>query len=234
MRTSSNPRHRAAAVLAAACCGLALPGLAQATTVTDAAGDLLPTLVTYEGDTSDHSDLDVISASATRTADTVFLSSTQVGNVGLTQDGIYVWGVDRGSGRDILNTGEHPVGAGVKFDTFIVLRQNGMGEINLIDFATGKISTSALDLGAITISGATISVAIPLARLPSAGFAFAQYGYNVWPRYLNTAVNEHVSDFAPDNSTFTASVPEPTTWALMIAGFGLAGGMVRRRRAVAA
>jgi hypothetical protein len=30
------------------------------------------------------------------------------------------------------------------------------------------------------------------------------------------------------------AVPEPTTWALMIGGFGIAGGMLRRRRAVAA
>ncbi|PZQ59507.1 MAG: hypothetical protein DI570_15830 [Phenylobacterium zucineum] len=27
----------------------------------------------------------------------------------------------------------------------------------------------------------------------------------------------------------SAAVPEPATWALMIAGFGMAGGMLRRR-----
>ena len=31
-----------------------------------------------------------------------------------------------------------------------------------------------------------------------------------------------------------AAVPEPTTWALMIGGFGLAGASLRRRRMVAA
>ena len=30
------------------------------------------------------------------------------------------------------------------------------------------------------------------------------------------------------------AVPEPTTWALMIGGFGIAGGMLRRRRSIAA
>lgn len=47
------------------------------------------------------------------------------------------------------------------------------------------------------------------------------------------------SDIAPrqyfDNvSAIQAAVPEPTTWALMIVGFGLAGGSLRRRARLAA
>jgi len=43
------------------------------------------------------------------------------------------------------------------------------------------------------------------------------------------------NDFALDDISFdTAPVPEPATWALMIMGFGTAGAMLRRRRAVAA
>lgn len=36
------------------------------------------------------------------------------------------------------------------------------------------------------------------------------------------------------NATVTSGVPEPTTWAMMIAGFGMIGGAVRRRRTSAA
>lgn len=217
---------------------LAAPGLGRATTVVDPVGDLLSTLQTFEGDTSDHSDLDVVSASATRDATNVYLSSTQAGDVGLTRDGIYVWGVNRGSGFDILNSGDPPVGAGVDFDTFIVLHQDGKAEVNLIDIVDGAIkgirTPISLDPGAVTISGRTISVAVPLSLLPTAGFQEAAYRYNVWPRYLDTATTRHVADFAPDNSTFTASVPEPAAWALMITGFGLSGGMLRRRSRLAA
>jgi len=44
------------------------------------------------------------------------------------------------------------------------------------------------------------------------------------------------NDFGIDNISVSAAVPEPTTWALMIGGFGAAGAMLRsnRRRAVAA
>jgi len=40
------------------------------------------------------------------------------------------------------------------------------------------------------------------------------------------------NDFAIDNISVTA-VPEPMTWTLMIGGFGLAGAVLRRRRALA-
>jgi hypothetical protein len=38
--------------------------------------------------------------------------------------------------------------------------------------------------------------------------------------------------FAVDNLSLTAGVPEPMTWALMILGFGLVGGAMRRRNGV--
>ena len=39
--------------------------------------------------------------------------------------------------------------------------------------------------------------------------------------------------FTPFGESFEAGVPEPASWALLIAGFGLVGGMARRRRRLA-
>ena len=91
----------------------------------DPAHDLFGSLTTFDGDTSDHSDLDVVLANATRRTDSVFLISAQDGAIGLTQDGIYVWGVDRGSGVDFLRDFDPSLGEGVKFDTFIIVKPNG-------------------------------------------------------------------------------------------------------------
>jgi hypothetical protein len=57
-----------------------------------------------------------------------------------------------------------------------------------------------------------------------------------------TGLNSVSDDIGIDNIRFGqsavpsvgAGVPEPSTWALMIAGFGAAGALLRRRRAVAA
>ncbi|MBA3895889.1 MAG: PEPxxWA-CTERM sorting domain-containing protein [Sphingomonadaceae bacterium] len=42
--------------------------------------------------------------------------------------------------------------------------------------------------------------------------------------------------YAPNNQSqiFITAVPEPASWAMMIAGFGMAGVALRRRRALAA
>jgi hypothetical protein len=72
---------------------------------------------------------------------------------------------------------------------------------------------------------------VPFADLPGNGFTAANYLYNLWPRDgLNTADNGQIADFAPDASSFAASVPEPVGWGLMILGFAMTGALLRRRR----
>jgi hypothetical protein len=55
--------------------------------------------------------------------------------------------------------------------------------------------------------------------------------YSVTEKYVLTAVASGAERSASPTITLaTAAVPEPASWALMIAGFGGAGAMLRRRR----
>jgi len=86
-------------------------------------------------------------------------------------------------------------------------------------FATGSDNVKFPDasgfssIAAINFDGATYAGGGVLTR-PTAGFGGAGF-------------------FGP-NFTASGAVPEPATWALMIGGFGMAGGMIRRRKAATA
>jgi hypothetical protein len=115
-------------------------------------------------------------------------------------------------------------------------------------FAVQKSSTPFLDLvAALTAAG------IPATQIPSKieGIAFGQdVTYN--GQLLHTLYVSNDNDFLPDEAGtnqfyvfgFTdadlpglraqifGTVPEPTTWAMMIAGFGAVGFSMRRRRSL--
>ena len=90
----------------------------------------------------------------------------------------------------------------------MALAPNGTGAF--IDLVLGG-APQILDPSSISIAGSTISVTLTEAQMPSQGFAFADYRYNLWPRFApggaNPGDNTQISDFAPDASTFTASAP---------------------------
>jgi hypothetical protein len=191
----------------------------------DPLGDFLPSYVGPQA-----GDLDVLSVGVRRSATTFTLSSTLAADIGTTPGGFYVWGINRGLGTARFVAGVPSVGAGVLFDSVLLLRPNGTGNFN--DLITPG-NSFALAPGAITIKGATISGVVSIASIPSTGFSAADYTFNLWPRAPG-AGNTFISDFAPDASNVASFVPEPASWAMLIAGFGLTGAALRRRRLAAA
>lgn len=193
--------------------------------ILDASGDFL---TTYTG--PKNGDLDVLSVDARRFGEkTVTLKAEMNGAIGYTAGAAYVWGINRGAGVEPFPTLDPPTGKGVFFDSFVILSPKGTA--TLTDLLTGKSQT--LDPSSISIVGSTISLSLAKSLLPSNGFSFGDYAYNFWPRFAPYGVhpgeNTQISDFAPNDRSFAAAVPEPASWAMMIAGFALVGAAGRRR-----
>src|SRR5258707_7305304 len=164
------------------------------------------------------------------------LTAQMNGLIGATPDTLFVWGVNRGAGTEIVTTFPNPNGLGVFFDSFIVLGPTGNGQVVALNAAGDPtVHVFSGEDGIITIDGDRISAVVPREWLPSRGFEVADYAYNIWPRFHSLENGNQVADLAPEASSFVgAPVPEPASWALMIVGFGMAGSFLRRRQSSAA
>lgn len=205
----------AVATLALACCG------AMAGTV-DASGDYL---ATFTG--AQNADLDVISANVLFNPNShIFsLTGTMGGNIGTTPNAVYVWGVNRGLGT----AGFASIGAtGVLFDMVIAIN-GATGAVTITDRAPNPIATFNLAAGSAHFDGATVSLDLDESWLPGRGFTVDQYTWNLWPRDSRVAGTAAISDFAPNNSNFATTVPEPASALLALLGLGLAAGARRRQ-----
>jgi hypothetical protein len=199
---------------------------AAAAAFVDPAGDFLASF------TGPHNaDLDVLSGSATYNDNELFLSLTLGGVPGSTAGSSFLWGVDRGSGTNrLITSGPPTVGPStVLLDAVVRFDFDGNGRVVTFPVA-GAPTTVLLSPSVVTISGNTISGRIPRALLPSTGFGFGSYTYIAWSR---SALGSQalIADLAPGDASVSAgAVPEPASWALMIAGFGLTGALARRSR----
>jgi hypothetical protein len=199
----------------------------KASPIEDTKGDFLNTFAGPH-----NADLDVVSAQAIYGSESVRLSVTLAGNTGTTANALYVWGVDRGGATDILNHLPNPVGAGVIFNSIVVVRPDGVGFVVLVNpDGTPAAPPSFLSAGAVTIAGDTISAEVPLVFLPSTGADIGDYGFNIWPRIVGIESNDQVADFAPDDAVFHASaVPEPASGTLLLMGLGLGAALLRSKK----
>ncbi len=193
---------------------------ADATPIVDPISDFLPTYIGGAG-----GDMDVVSADVTLIGNTTLRFFAQLnGLVGTTPGGFFVWGLDRGASTQRFLATSPAVGAGVFFDSVVIINANATGSINL--FGLGG-TTSAIT-SPIVIAGNTITFDLPALLFPTQGRAFADFGWNLWPRH--GAGNAHIADFAPNASTPRVDVaPIPATiWLLTLGGL-IAFGLSRRR-----
>jgi hypothetical protein len=189
-------------------------GSAQATVAKDAANDFL---------TVDHSaDLDILSFEVTfdQIANAFTFDADFAGAIDPTKTGSYVIGINTGAGaKTFANV------PGIRFDQTIGIQKTGLATLGR---AAVDLPGAPFAIPNATISGDNLHLVLQVDdKLKSTGFSTDNFRFSFWSR--GTAGN---TDFAPDNSTFSAT-PEPAAWAMMIAGFGFAGGVLRRRRVAA-
>ncbi len=182
-------------------------------------------------------DLDVLSADVRfdQAGSQLVFSATLNGAIGTSPDAVYVFGLDRGwgsVGNNVFQSGSPPgglpkIGSGVMFDTVLILTPGGAGNVADLFYGGGH----SLGAGSVTISGNTLTAFAPLSFFEPRIGEPTSWGWNFWPRDINSLANVHVSDFAPDNSDLRITpVPEPGTWAMLLGGLAGLGLMVRYRR----
>lgn len=208
--------------LAITASALAMAAPALGATIADPAGDLL---ATYTG--PQRADLDILSTTATFDGTTFRLSALLGGAPGAAGS-LFVFGIDRGAGTPRLTFGTPSIGAGVNFDAVAVMFPDGLGRAVTFP-AMGAPAITPLP-GAVSVSGNRITGEFAAALFPSRGFLPSDYTFTLWSRQrVNPAMdgtNAEIADFAQVALTV---VPEPSTWALLILGFGAVGAGMRRQ-----
>jgi len=143
------------------------------------------------------------------------------------------------SGADILTSGislnefEFPPKSGTK----VAYNSGGAISFDFSGFATAfslyvtgteNVTLSIFD-GA-TLLGSATTGGPNYVSIGSPNFLLSLSGAHITNATLSAA---NVGDFVIDDVSFSAGVPEPETWAMMLGGFALTGLVLRRRRDLA-
>jgi hypothetical protein len=132
---------------------------------------------------------------------------------------------------------------GIGFPSYIAVSTSGTGAVRTV---FGNPSTDFTDRGyafydANTLGGfGSVAVSTPIYATNGRNFLGLRVGTegNYYYGFAYTTDNV-LNSYGFENQANTGilgttAVPEPATWALMIAGFGLVGGAMRRRRTATA
>jgi len=184
---------------------------ANAHAVTDASGDFLASF------TGAHAGaLDILSAEVSFdvTSNNFLLHAHTAGTIGDAGTAAYVFGFNRGG---VANSPFGAIGEpGVSFNATATLRANG----------TGAVGATAVPT---TVAGDDIFGTVSASLLPPNGFDARNFTWALWSIDTSVAGLPRNADFAPDANLRVAVVPEPETYALMLAGLGFMGWVARRR-----
>ena len=194
-----------------------------ATTITDPSGDILSTYVGVVGP-----DLDILQFTVTADTENFYLGVLLAGPPATTALTRYNVGIDRGAGTNTFPPGFHDE---VLLDAVVNFIPNPQTAEARLFVGGAVVMTTPLPAGAFTISGNSMSVVVPISMLPSTGFATQDYTFILWSRTQIPGVPAQlgVADIAPDQGLLSL-VPEPSTWAMLLLGFGGIGYQMRRSR----
>lgn len=92
---------------------------------------------------------------------------------------------------------------------------------------TFVLSNSSLRYGVVLGPDINIFTGVPLSGDAYAGGQ--AFGVQSYPNCPNTPASQCDLNFRVSGTTATAAVPEPASWALLMVGFGVLGGVLRRR-----
>jgi hypothetical protein len=155
-------------------------------------------------------------------------------NSGVIRSGNGAWGgvvADEGDYYGFIQV------AGVLAQSFTATA-NGTGTVSWIDrnrAGYGGLQSYDVSIfnGVTSVNIGSFATAVgPWVARTSAVFALTS-GTTYSLRFTGLAVSDSTA-FIDNVSLATIDVPEPASWAMMIAGFGLTGAAMRRRRAVLA